>query len=81
MIAPTFARMRTFTLPISGMTCQGCVAAATKALSAVPGVQRVDVRLTEQDAVITADDTILNDNLDAALARVGFRRGPETTLA
>ncbi|MBA3700117.1 MAG: heavy-metal-associated domain-containing protein [Planctomycetes bacterium] len=73
--------MRTFTLPISGMTCGGCVASATKALQAVPGVQRVQVSLEERAALITADDRASEAALDAALIKVGFKPGPRTAQA
>jgi copper chaperone CopZ len=73
--------MRTITLPISGMTCGGCVAAATKALQGVPGVQRVQVSLSEQSALITADDHTTEDALDAAIRKAGFKPGPRTAQA
>ena len=37
--------METTDIRIGGMTCGSCVAAATKALERVPGVQRVEVDL------------------------------------
>ncbi|HET9122435.1 MAG TPA: cation transporter [Acidiferrobacteraceae bacterium] len=39
-------------LRITGMTCGHCVAAVTKALQAVPGVQRADVNLERKQAVV-----------------------------
>lgn len=41
------------TLSISGMTCGHCVAAVTKALRNVPGVQEANVTLEPQQAVVT----------------------------
>lgn len=73
--------MRTFSLSISGMTCGGCVNAATKALQSVPGVQRVQVSLADKAALITADDRVSDDILDAALLKVGFKPGPRTAQA
>lgn len=73
--------MRTFTLPISGMTCGGCVAAATKALQGVPGVQRVQVSLEERAALITADERVTDTALDAAITKAGFTPGPRTAQA
>lgn len=43
------------TLNISGMTCGHCVAAVTKALNQVPGVERAEVTLDPQQAVVTGD--------------------------
>jgi len=73
--------MRTFSLPISGMTCGGCAAAVTMALQKVPGVLRIEVQLAEQHALITANKQLQHSALDAALIRAGFRRGPETAQA
>jgi Cu+-exporting ATPase len=73
--------MRTFSLPITGMTCGGCAAAVNSALKKVPGVLRVEVHLAEHHALITTDDQLLPNSLDAALTKAGFRRGPETTQA
>jgi len=73
--------MRTFSLPISGMTCGGCVTSATKALQSVSGVQRVQVSLEERAALITADDRTSDVALDAALIKVGFKPGPRTAQA
>ena len=43
------------TLKISGMTCGHCVAAVTKALQQVPGVEQAEVSLDPQRAVVTGD--------------------------
>lgn len=43
------------TLKISGMTCGHCVAAVTKALQQVPGVEQAEVSLDPQQAVVTGD--------------------------
>lgn len=73
--------MRTITLPISGMTCGGCVAAATKALQAVPGVHRVQVSFADRAALITADERVSDDALAAAISKAGFTPGPRTAQA
>jgi copper chaperone CopZ len=73
--------MRTISLPIAGMTCGGCVAAATKALQAVPGVQRVQVSLEQRSALVTADERVGDAQLDAAITRAGFTPGPRTAQA
>lgn len=43
------------TLTISGMTCGHCVAAVNKALQQVPGVERAEVSLDPQQAVVTGN--------------------------
>ncbi len=73
--------MRTYSLPITGMTCGGCVAAAPKALQGVAGVQRVQVSLADHTAVITADERTTVDALVAALDRVGFQAHPGSAPA
>lgn len=46
-------------LTIEGMTCEGCTAAITKSLSAVDGVQGVEVDYHSKSArVVLADDTL-----------------------
>ncbi|MDA8389738.1 MAG: heavy metal-associated domain-containing protein [Gammaproteobacteria bacterium] len=42
----------TVTLSVTGMTCNHCVAAVTRALKAVPGVTAADVSLEKKQAVI-----------------------------
>jgi Cu+-exporting ATPase len=44
--------MQTTTLSVTGMTCQHCVAAVSKALQAVPGVQNAQVDLAQGKAVV-----------------------------
>ncbi|MHB1567354.1 MAG: CopZ family metallochaperone [Acidiferrobacter sp.] len=50
-----------FILTVTGMTCGHCVAAVTRALTAVPGVTAVDVSLEKAQAVVTgqADTQVL----------------------
>lgn len=44
--------METIELSVGGMTCASCVKAATRALSEVPGVDSVDVRLADRTATV-----------------------------
>ncbi|MEJ2346675.1 MAG: heavy metal-associated domain-containing protein [Gammaproteobacteria bacterium] len=44
--------MQQTTLKVTGMTCQHCVAAVTKALQQVPGVTTADVSLKQGQATI-----------------------------
>ena len=43
------------TIEVKGMSCQHCVAAVTKALQAVPGVQRAEVDLAAARARVAGD--------------------------
>ena len=68
--------MRTVSIPIAGMTCNGCAASATKAIAAVPGVKRVQVSLAAGKADITADERATDAVIAAAIERAGFSVGP-----
>ncbi len=43
------------TLKVTGMTCGHCVAAVTKALEGIPGVEKADVSLEKAQAVVSGD--------------------------
>ena len=68
--------MRTISIPIAGMTCNGCAASATTAIAAVPGVKRVQVSLAAGTADITADERATDAVIAAAIERAGFSVGP-----
>ena len=52
--------MREEILPITGMSCGGCVKSVSNVLSALPGVERVEVSLEAARAHVLYDDTRLN---------------------
>ena len=47
--------METHQLKIEGMHCDGCVRSVTRMLSAIPGVERVEVSLAENRADVSYD--------------------------
>jgi len=57
-------------LIISGMTCNHCVARATKALEAVPGVDTAAVTLEPGGAVVKGDADV--EALTAAVREAGY---------
>ncbi len=63
------AAMKTV-VEIEGMMCQHCVAHVTKALSAVPGVESVEVSLEEKQAAVTG--TASQEALTAAVVDAGY---------
>lgn len=64
--------MQTATMNVTGMTCGGCVSKVTQALTAVPGVGRVDVSLSGQTSV-EFDETLSSQaHLQSAVRRAGF---------
>ncbi len=47
--------METTVIPISGMTCMGCVGSVKRVLGALPGVGSAEVTLTPGQAVVSYD--------------------------
>lgn len=65
--------MEAVQLSVNGMTCGSCVKAATRALSAVPGVDAVDVRLETGVASVRGQDLAGRvPAMIAALAQAGY---------
>jgi mercuric ion binding protein len=58
--APAWAGVQTVTLAVPGMTCGVCPITVNKALTAVPGVEKVSVNEVKKDAVVTFDDAKTN---------------------
>jgi len=58
--------MNEIVLSVTGMTCGGCVNSVQKVLTALPGVQRVEVTLTPGQARVVVDPARIDR---AALAR------------
>lgn len=64
-------------IPVHGMTCEKCVAKVTKALLAVEGVERVDVKLALKWALVVARvPQVCEDDLRKAIVDAGFRLEP-----
>ena len=65
--------MQTSTFNVTGMTCGGCVAAVREVLSAVNGVENVDVSLAGHSATIQFDENKTNiANLKSAVVAKGY---------
>lgn len=60
------------TLSITGMTCDHCVGAVTKALGAVSGVQSANVSLERNEATVSHDPSVRAEDLVKAVAEEGF---------
>ena len=66
--------MTTITLKIQGMTCNHCVMRVTKALKAIPGVQKADVDLQKAEAAVSFDEKQANmSTFSAAVADAGYK--------
>ncbi len=68
--------MEEVTLPITGMTCTGCVKSVTRVLGGLRGVEKADVSLDEKHAVITFDPKeICVDDFRFVVKAAGFEAG------
>lgn len=66
--------MEAVELKVVGMTCGSCVKAATRALSAVPGVDTVEVRLDTGVAMVRGQDLSTRvQEMVAALEAAGYQ--------
>ncbi len=68
--------MKTITLSIAGMTCQGCANTVTAALARVEGVRRAHVSLEQKRARVVLE----NDGSAAALVAAAKRAGYDVAL-
>ncbi|WAI01584.1 heavy-metal-associated domain-containing protein [Methanogenium organophilum] len=60
-------------LPIKGMVCEGCVESVKKALESVEGVERAEVSLENNEAVVTYDPVHATKNtLRKAVQSAGY---------
>jgi copper chaperone CopZ len=67
--------MTTTTVHVTGMTCGHCVAAVTQELTALDGVQEVQVELVADGAstvTVTSDAPLADDALRAAIDEAGY---------
>ena len=65
--------MQTVTYPISGLSCEHCVARATEALQTVNGVHTVAISLKEGQATITYDEALCSpEALKKAIKEAGY---------
>jgi copper chaperone len=69
--------MTTTTLEIEGMTCGHCVAAVTRALETVTGVERAEVDLAAGRATVEHDpERASPQQLASAVAEEGYAARP-----
>lgn len=70
---PALAATTTVTLDVPSMTCPVCPVTVKKALTAVPGVSKVDVVYAKREATVTYDDTKTTVSaLTKATANAGY---------
>ena len=61
------------TIKIEGMMCKNCSGHVTRALEAIPGVQKAEVSHETGKAVVTADATVANGDLSKAVEAEGYK--------
>lgn len=64
--------MTTQTFTVTGMTCQHCVASVTKEISAIEGVNTVEVNLEKGAVTVERSSDIDTQDVKAAVERAGY---------
>jgi len=62
------------TIKVSGMSCQHCVSAVTKALEKLEGLEKVVVDLTTND-VSFVNSGVEREKIRSAISQIGFDPG------
>ena len=62
----------TSTYTVAGMTCSHCVQAVTGELSALPGVEEVQIDLTSGAVTVTSDAPLADHEVRAAIDEAGY---------
>ena len=65
--------MTTSTWTVSGMTCGHCVSSVTEEVSAVPGVEQVDVDLASGLLTVTSEEPLDDAAVRAAVEEAGYQ--------
>ncbi|EXI72516.1 MAG TPA: cation transporter [Candidatus Accumulibacter phosphatis] len=69
--------MERLLINVSGMSCQGCVKSVTAALTAVAGVEQVEVSLPSGQAMVGYDSSLVSlAELTDAIEVAGFEARP-----
>lgn len=69
--------METTTITADGIVCGGCANAVKRALSAVPGVQGVEVAVPEKRVTVTHDGRVDRSVIEGTLKKAGFQPARE----
>ena len=64
--------MKETILKIEGMACGHCTAHVHKALSALPGVESVEVSLEQKSAKVVADPALSYEQMKATVEAEGY---------
>lgn len=66
----------TTTFTVTGMTCGHCVQAVTDEITALEGVQNVDVELSSGAVTVVSEAVIAQDAVAAAVDEAGYALAP-----
>ena len=66
----------TTTFTVTGMTCGHCVQAVTDEITALEGVQNVDVELASGAVTVVSEAVIAQDAVAAAVDEAGYALAP-----
>ena len=70
MMKETIVTTERFQVP--GVSCQHCVNAITKEVSALPGIQRVQVALDDKTVTVEHGEQVNTDQIVAAINEAGY---------
>ena len=62
----------TTTYKVTGMTCGHCVQAVTDEITALDGVERVDVELSSGAVTVVSSEAMTDDAVAAAVDEAGY---------
>ena len=57
---------------IEGMKCEGCANRVKNAISDLKGVKKIDVNLSNKEAIITYKKELSNDDINRKISALGF---------
>ena len=64
--------MVTTSIKVAGMTCQHCVTSVTEEVSALHGVQSVNIDLASGNVIIESEQDLSDSALQAAVQEAGY---------
>jgi copper chaperone CopZ len=65
--------MKTITLNVEGMSCEGCTNSVKSALSQLAGVHKAEVSLADKKAVLEVEETVDAADLVGAVEAAGYQ--------
>lgn len=66
----------TTTYTVTGMTCGHCVQSVTDEITALPGVEQVNVELSSGAVTVVSDEVLAQEAVAAAVDEAGYALAP-----